>query len=189
MKVIAIMLLSIGFIGCSTLSEEQCKSGNWEMIGQQDGAKGLNSSRVLKHQEACSEYGISVDNALYNKGYDRGVVTFCTKENGFNTGRNGKTNPRVCPTKLQSAFDKAYNEGRKYYLLEKEIKELEDQIDKVNIEIDETYAKEETEKKSYSSSRRTLQRKRSGLEKKLRRLERQLDLLNTTSLIKQFIKA
>ena len=173
--------------GCATLNKEECERANWQDLGQRDGRSGYTNARLTKHQEACSEHGISVNTTEYTRGYQNGLKSFCTKQNGFEQGKSGKTNQRVCPPKLQSLFNKGYTQGRRIYELNKGIEAAEKAIADLNSRIDETYSKEEFEKRSYASERRRLSRDKATQERKLRRLERELDILRTTSLIKSFL--
>ena len=57
---VAILVLS----GCAakpSVSEYQCMAGDWQSIGYRDGSQGLARSQVLKHAEACGEYGVVPD--------------------------------------------------------------------------------------------------------------------------------
>lgn len=179
------ILLIMG--GCATLSEDQCKAGNWNAIGRNDGVSGMGTSRLASHQKACSEYGININTSEYNVGYNEGLTVFCTTENGFEQGKSGKNNARVCPGNLQVNFDKGYYEGKKIYDLETAIKAAETEIDRLNQEIENTYTAEQTEGKSYANQRVTLNRKKSTQEQKLRRLERELNLVMTTNVIKKLL--
>lgn len=114
---------------CATLNEQQCRTGNWEEIGRQDGARGFSASRVNSHTKACQEHGIQVNNAIYQKGYDEGVRSYCTPENGYQLGRLGMlASQATCPADLASAFTTALSKGFSDYRAELAAKEAERKV-------------------------------------------------------------
>ena len=130
-------LLSTGFLfaftSCATMSEDQCKTANWQEIGKNDGMRGLSSSLISDHSKACEKHGIKADPAAYKLGYESGVRSYCTAENGFEVGRSGRASYVDCPSDLQAAYQTAWKKGRVEYDREqaalaaaKRAKELED---------------------------------------------------------------
>jgi hypothetical protein len=125
-------LTFLAFIGtffmfsCATLNEQQCRTGNWEQIGRQDGARGYSASRVSSHHKACKEHGVQVNNAEYQRGYDAGVRGFCTSENGYLLGKQGyRTHQVTCPADLGTAFMTAMQKGFTEYQRELAAREAE----------------------------------------------------------------
>lgn len=101
---------------CATLNEQQCKTGNWQEIGRQDGARGFSASRVTSHSKACQEHGILVNNSEYQRGYDVGVRDYCTYENGYQMGKSGVMGSQAtCPSDLATAFSSAISKGYAEY--------------------------------------------------------------------------
>jgi hypothetical protein len=82
---------------CASLSEKDCKTGNWSEIGKRDGERGMSEGRLESHQKACSEYGVTVDAGQYFNGRSQGIVTYCHKT-GEAHGVAGQMNntPTVC---------------------------------------------------------------------------------------------
>jgi hypothetical protein len=66
------------FIGCATLSKEECLKGEWRAIGYQDGVKGYDMQRLEKHEKACSDYGVKPEIARYQEGRKVGLAYYCT---------------------------------------------------------------------------------------------------------------
>lgn len=115
-------LTLIAFIGtffmfsCATLNEQQCKTGNWEEIGRQDGARGYSASRISSHNKACREHGVQVNNTAYQRGYDSGVRGFCTSDNGYRLGKSGRmTSQATCPADLAAGFSSSMQRGYSEY--------------------------------------------------------------------------
>ena len=57
LALLSAMILS----SCAPLSEDECRAGNWQAIGQADGAEGRDLNYIDQHAEACAEYGVAPD--------------------------------------------------------------------------------------------------------------------------------
>lgn len=53
-----LFVVLINFQSCATLKKEECLTVNWYNIGYEDGTKGYKTSRIKKHRESCSKYGV-----------------------------------------------------------------------------------------------------------------------------------
>jgi hypothetical protein len=113
---------------CSTLSESQCRANDWQTVGFSDGSAGHNSSRLLKHSDACMKHGVAPDRELYLAGWEEGVTRYCTPDNGFQQGNKGATYNNVCPPHLAPSFLDAYENGRQLHLAQAEINRLQNLI-------------------------------------------------------------
>jgi hypothetical protein len=129
---ISVFILSLS--SCATMSEDQCKKANWLDIGRTEGSQGLSLSRVAEHNKACSKYGIKADSAEYKKGYQEGVKSYCTPENGYEVGKSGSLTTADCPKDLAAGFKSSWQKGREEYAKEvaaqeelKKAKQLEEQ--------------------------------------------------------------
>jgi hypothetical protein len=124
---IAVMILA----GCAarpTVSENQCRAGDWQTIGYRDGSTGADSTRLLAHQEACGEFGIIPERGSYQAGWSEGVETYCTGDNGFSLGQGGGSLNTVCRGELRQPFATAYAEGFKLYSARREVRRLAQQL-------------------------------------------------------------
>ncbi len=108
-----------------SVSEFQCKAGDWQTIGLRDGATGAPSSQLLAHQDACGDFNIIPDREAYLLGWQEGVVNFCTAANGFDLGERGVGHNRVCTGNLKEPFASAYADGRQLYRVRNELTQLE----------------------------------------------------------------
>ena len=99
-------------VGCASLSEDECRQGDWASIGQSDGYAGYTMSRLQSHADACRKAGITPDAAAYTRGRQVGLRGYCTASRGFTEGRLGNSYAGVCPPDLARAFMVAYNDGR-----------------------------------------------------------------------------
>lgn len=122
------LLVIVLLPGCATLSESQCAANDWQTVGYSDGASGQDSSRLLKHQNACMKHGVTPDRVAYMAGWEEGVVRYCTPDNGFQQGQRGSSYRNVCPSDLEPGFHDAYLAGRELYVAQAEITQMQRSI-------------------------------------------------------------
>jgi len=115
----------IALSGCATLSEQECRGGDWFRIGFADGQNGRPLLKLFKHAEACSGYAIAPDDEQYEKGRAAGLEHYCTPAGGLKAGQRGQTYQNVCPQEGLQQFLYAYNLGYDIFLLRRELDELE----------------------------------------------------------------
>ncbi len=75
--------------GCETMSAPQCRVADWQRVGFQDGASGSLESRLADHAESCAQAGVVPDALAYRRGWDEGIVQFCTARVGWREGTLG----------------------------------------------------------------------------------------------------
>lgn len=114
---------------CATLNESECKTASWEIIGLEDGSNGRHSSYIGEHRQACADYGIAPDLKAYLKGHAAGLRQFCTEQNGYQQGLQGRKNNNLCPTDLVKGFQRGFQRGHQVYRMETEINNLRNSID------------------------------------------------------------
>jgi hypothetical protein len=122
--VVVAALLLAGCAAKPTVSENQCRAGDWQTIGYRDGANGVASTRVLSHQEACGAFGIVPDRNGYLAGWGDGISTYCTADSGFQLGLRGGALNTVCSADLREPFATAYADGRQIYSARREVNRL-----------------------------------------------------------------
>lgn len=124
--------------GCAaSLSENQCKANDWYTVGYSDGSQGFNTSRLLRHDDACLDHGIVPDRMQYTAGWNAGIQQFCTPENGFDLGERGASYNRVCPADVEPEFHAAYSNGRHLFIAATEVAQIESAIDQRSARIEE----------------------------------------------------
>lgn len=111
-----------------SVTENQCRAGDWQTIGYRDGAAGLSSTNLLAHQEACGVFEIVPERGSYLAGWSNGLGSYCTSDNGFYLGQRGASFNRICNSMLQEPFSSAYKDGRALYLARTEVNQLISQI-------------------------------------------------------------
>ena len=121
---LALSLLS----GCATtpsLSPEQCQAGNWQQIGYADGMVGRSGAYFAKHLENCAPIpGSAPNRMLWEQGRQEGLKEFCTELNAYKLGREGYGWQPVCPLEGIEKLEEAYNQGRYYYLRQRDMEYL-----------------------------------------------------------------
>ncbi|MBK25725.1 MAG: hypothetical protein CME70_17130 [Halobacteriovorax sp.] len=113
MKTLFFCLFLVLLTNCATLNEDECRTGDWYGQGLKNGREGRNL--LSAHTKACSEYGINPNIAEYTKGFGAGIKSYCTPENGYRVGVEGKTYQKVCPIRMEKAFLAKYRLGKKIY--------------------------------------------------------------------------
>jgi hypothetical protein len=127
--VLAALTLLVGCGAKPSVSQNQCTAGDWETIGYRDGVQGLRSSRLLDHQDACVEYGITPSRSQYMVGWEAGIREYCEPSNAYYAGERGWSHNNVCPADMRAAFLASYEEGWTMYRARTDVANLEWQID------------------------------------------------------------
>lgn len=118
MKAIIALLGALLITGCSTLSNQSnlAQEGEWEMIGEMDGKSGQH----LKTKFELTKLGTPSDTDIsnYKTGYKTGLNQFCTPENGYKMGLNGKSYRGQCAqTSTEERFVQRWYDGNTEYIL------------------------------------------------------------------------
>jgi len=162
-------LVALAIAGCNTLSERQCKQGDWYDIGLKDGMEGYAADRLAKHSEACREYGISANVPAYEKGRGEGLKSYCSPDNAFRIGRTGGYYRGGCPASLESSFLRKFEAGKQLYVIETRLNGLYNQITELENEMDR---EKDVAKRSQIRERiRDRQKERDELQRRLTVLE------------------
>lgn len=120
--------------GCATLSKEECKIGNWQTIGYNDGVAGHYPDRLASHAKACAKVGTAPDYQAWERGRQLGLQQYCTVNNAYNIGKRGNDLNSVCPAALTHALQQANQQGKKYYHLNKQLNEDKLLLEKYQVE-------------------------------------------------------
>lgn len=144
---VAVLLL---LNACASLTESECRAGDWRAIGYRDGQNGRSFGRIEDHRNACAEFGVVPNVTLYREGHARGLLFYCTPTNGLAVGRRGDTYLGVCPPDLEPSFLRYYASGHDIYearqrldRLDDEQRSLEERIRKADKRDDPRYLEDE----------------------------------------------
>jgi hypothetical protein len=155
--------------GCATLSEKQCKQGDWYDVGLRDGAEGYGGDRLTKHTDACREYSIIPNREAYEKGRGEGLKSYCAPDNAYRIGRSGGYYRGGCPASLESAFLRKFEAGKQVHTLEARVNRLYSEITELENEMDRE--KDFARRASLREKIRDRQRERDELQRRLTVLE------------------
>ena len=121
----------ITLTGCASMSEGQCHTADWYQVGFNDG-NAARGDRIDAHYDACSEYGVQVDQQQYRQGYAQGLRSYCTPRNGWLRGSAGRTYSNFCEADLERNFLNAFTMGKDYFRMQQDIQVLTDK--KISLE-------------------------------------------------------
>ena len=88
------ILFSLSFValtGCESMTVSECQVADWGRVGFADAAGGVSESRLTAYMEDCGKAGIHPNPQAYRKGWDAGIVRFCTATNGWREGVLGNS--------------------------------------------------------------------------------------------------
>ncbi len=119
------LLLASLLTACTTVSEDECRQGNWERIGYRDGQNGYPLEYLATHRRACGIYRLKPDEEAWRIGRERGLNFYCTPANGLSAGRRGERYAGVCPEWSESAFLRGFEAGREIHLAREHVDYLD----------------------------------------------------------------
>lgn len=156
---------------CASLSEEQCRAGDWRGIGFVDGTAGRDTDYIANHQKACAEIGVTPDLTAWLDGRQQGLQTYCTPEKAYQVGRSGRALSPVCPAASRASMDEAHYAGRQYYEIRQEIDRLRSDRFTVEAALDDLPDDAGADRRRLRNERSRIDRRISGLEQDQRRYE------------------
>lgn len=163
---------------CATLSKAECEAGDWRSVGIADGVNGRPASYISNHVSACSEYGITLDNRLYETGRQEGLRTYCRLERAEREGREGNRNYNSCQGEIGVSFNLVYAAAKAVHDVEVKLSNIDGDISSAVAELarpdidDARRAALRSEIQSLQSSRRSLERELSTRERELASIRR-----------------
>ena len=133
--VVAAMVGVFALQSCATLSEEDCLTVDWGVLGETDGQLGRPLSDLNRYRRDCAEYGVIPDTRAYTEGRERGLAVYCTESNGYREGRNGAADRLVCPVALEAGFRRGFTLGRAVHVSLTDLRASNDAIGSARMEI------------------------------------------------------
>lgn len=129
MRYLILFLLALPILAaCASLSEDECRAGDWVEIGREDGADGRRAEFIRTHAKACAEYGIRPDVTAWEKGRQEGLKLYCTPRRAWEVGTRGQSLSPVCPAELMPALTRANDRGYDLWEVERRIDDTEREI-------------------------------------------------------------
>ena len=133
MKRSLILLIALtALAGCASLSESECRAGDWRSIGVEDGSAGYGFDRLEVLRSACSDYGITPNAEAWEAGRQQGLEYYCTPTQAWKEGARGRPLSPVCGSENAALLERENFRGLTYRRIEKEIRSAENDIDSIN---------------------------------------------------------
>jgi len=115
--------------GCATLSEQECRSGDWTAVGRADGAAGALPEQLERHQKACARHGIEPQEPAWRAGYQAGLAEFCTPKGGYLAGRDGQGSRQACAgAPKEQEFLQALRRGQEVNAMRRDVDQLRQNV-------------------------------------------------------------
>ena len=131
------LVLLAALPGCATMSEADCLSADWSVMGEVDRQPGRPLSELNRYRRQCAEYGVVPDTQAYMQARERGLGVSCTRGNGYREGRSGASGEPVCPAALEPDFRSGFELGRAVYASLSELRASSDSIGSARGEIED----------------------------------------------------
>ena len=116
-KLLLVLITGAMLSRCATLQPEkvaeECAATDWQRFGVNDGKLGVPTESRASRFDDCATVGAAVDLAAYQTGRSEGLLSYCTTENGYEVGYDGRRYKNVCPPTLEPDFLQGYDRGRK----------------------------------------------------------------------------
>jgi len=129
-------VIALTQVTCATIEKDECAVANWYELGRADGERGRKATREASYRGDCAKFGIPIDGNSYRNGWESGIRRYCTPENGFDRGVNGRFYNRSCPANLAEQFEQPYELGREIYELDRSVQAVQLKIDELNDTLD-----------------------------------------------------
>lgn len=113
MKLLSSLFISALLISCTgNVKEVACTGQNWAEFGYKMGAEGRSVHEFDAHRSACKDKLEKGALKAYLDGYTRGIMEFCTYDNGYALGVKNQPVNKNCPTEVKAPFLKGHTVGR-----------------------------------------------------------------------------
>ena len=169
---VAMVVAALALAGCASLSEKECRAGDWYAIGQRDGAAGRTEDYVAEHSAACQQFGVTPDHDRWLAGRDKGLERFCTARNGYSVGSVGGRYDGVCFAGAEIEFRRGYDLGIRINQLRGQLDRIDNDIRIIDGQLARTDpAPDDRERDRLQWRRRELERDRDALRRDIDDIE------------------
>ena len=162
--------------GCATMSEADCLTVDWAVVGEVDGQRGRPLSELNRYRRQCAEYDVVPDTQAYIEARERGLTVYCTPSNGYREGRSGVRDELVCPAALAPDFQRTHRMGRAVFTSLERLRNTGASIRSARNALENLRSDIEEREAALDSDDTTEERKRE-LRGEIDSIERRIDLL------------
>lgn len=147
MKYLLVVLAIFGLLaGCASKQVNEslsCVDKNWGKFGKKMAESGHEVRAIDKYKSGCADFSDD-DMGAYLDGFSRGLISYCTYENGFEQGEKNMKINNICPYEIQEHYVRGYEEGqREYELSMKKYEELQEDVERRNEDDNRTWRREQ----------------------------------------------
>lgn len=164
---ILLVFLTLTLAGCESMTVSECKVADWSRVGVADGARGESDRRIADYAQDCGKAGIVPNAKAYRRGWDSGIVQFCTPANGWRAGVQGHSGKAaVCQGQAGfSSFSHYLEAGLQVYRINEHIQRNSQETARLQKRLDES--KSDDEKKNLREELRRIDREQNRLRNQL----------------------
>lgn len=162
--------------GCATMSEADCLTADWAVVGEVDGQQGRPLSELNRYRRQCAEYDVVPDTQAYIEARERGLTVYCTPGNGYREGRSGVRDELVCPAALAPDFQRNHRLGRAVFTSLERLRNTGTSIQSARRAIENLRSDIEEHEAALDSDETTDERRRE-LRGEIDSIDRRIDLL------------
>lgn len=135
------------------MSENECRTANWDLTGYRDGARGVSETYIGSRAEACAEFAVEVDRDAYMAGYERGLASYCQPANAVELAFSGGTYSGVCPPGAHGEFVRVFGAAQRVQEIRSRFGYLNEQARQLEHQMDNAATDEERRALRYQLSR------------------------------------
>ncbi len=112
-KIVSTLFLVTLFSGCAGQSKElNCGSEDWTQLGYKTATDGDSVRTFEKYKQQCASTISDVEKQLFLDGFTKGIIEYCTFDNGYKIGASNRAMTKTCPPELVGIFTRGYKSGR-----------------------------------------------------------------------------
>ncbi len=147
-NILFLIVAGVFIISCQSIElvpvKSQCENIDWYEIGRGDAVQGKTSQSYKKTSEQCIGFS-SAQEAQYFSGWNAGLDSFCTRQQGFVLGRLGNTYENICPENKIKSFQRGYEQGLKVFNYEQNNKVLAEELQATSQRVEKSSDSEKQE--------------------------------------------
>lgn len=123
-----LLVITVALTGCAgSVKEVACTGQNWAGFGYKMGAEGRSVHEFDDHRSSCGRNLEKGALKAYLDGYTRGIIEYCTYDNGYTMGSKNQSISENCPLELRGSYTKGYNIGKIEFA--EKMRQMQNQVD------------------------------------------------------------
>lgn len=103
----------VAAVGCGgNVKQVSCVSRDWNQVGYDTAMSGRTVRTFDNLSSGCEAAPDEAAKSAYLDGYTRGVLEYCTADNGYKMGAANHKPTEICPLEIRAAYAKGYQQGQ-----------------------------------------------------------------------------